>query len=320
LCIVIPAYNEALTIANTVRAYKAEFPNAALVVVDNNSTDKTADAARGVLSEGCDFLLFERRQGKGAAVRKALGRIAADIYILADADATYAAEDAARLLARLERDRCDMVVGDRLSGGAYARQNARAGHSFGNGFLSWVVSLLAGQTYSDVLSGLRVLSRPFVNMLDVRSFGFQLEAELNLVAAYVRADVVEVPITYAQRPEGSQSKLHSIRDGFRIAGFALINWIAFFPLQSFGAVAAVALAIAAVLGFKIFAIYFELGAMPYSATAVAVAAAGLVAIQSLFAGLMLRIVTRANRRTEVARLLDMRREWNARLDGQGVPS
>ena len=314
LCIVMPAYNESHAIAETITDYKGTFPGATIVVIDNNSSDGTGRVAQDFLEKGRDFLLAERRQGKGAAVKTGLSRVATDIYILVDGDGTYRASDAARLLQILEDKRCDMVVGDRISGGAYAKQNERAGHNFGNRFLSTFISLLAGQRYADVLSGLRIMSRPFVNMLDVRSFGFQLETEISVLAAYVRAEVVEVPIDYLQRAKGSISKLNTIRDGSKIAFFAIINWIAFFPLQSFSLLAGVAFAASGVIGTKVILVYLELGTMPYSATAIAAAAAGLVGLQSIFAGLILHILMRTNRRRDIARLLDMRRTWNTQLD------
>ena len=126
--------------------------------------------------------------------------------------------------------------------------------------------------------------------------------------------MIEVQIDYLERQEGSKSKLNTTRDGLKIVWFATINWISFFPLQSFGMLAAVAFAIACTLGLKVILVYLQLGSMPYSATATAAAAAGLVGLQSIFAGLILRILTRANRRSDIARLLNMRREWNARLD------
>jgi glycosyltransferase involved in cell wall biosynthesis len=314
LSIIIPAYNESHTIAKTIGDFQATFPDARIVVIDNNSTDNTGLIAKGVLRDDRDLLLTERRQGKGIAVKNGLSRVSSDVYIMVDGDGTYRASDAARLLKALLDERCDMVVGDRVSRGTYAGQNIRLGHDIGNRFLTRFISFLAGQKYVDVLSGLRVMSRPFVNVLDVRSAGFQLETELNVIAAYARAEVIEIPIDYLQRPEGSKSKLNTVGDGIKIIWFALINWLSFYPLQPLGILAAVAFAISGILGVRVFIIYFEIGQMPYSSTAIAAAAAGLVGLQSIFAGLVLRILMRERRRSEVARLLDMRRLWNAKLD------
>jgi len=315
LCIVIPAYNESHAIADTIQEYKRAFSNARIVVVDNNSTDNTSVAAQTVLDPKSDHLLFEGRQGKGFAVKKGLSRVSADIYIVTDGDLTYPAQDACRLFQELLATRADMVVGDRLSGGSYKSQNTRFGHGFGNTILTAVVSGLSDHSYRDVLSGLRVVSRPFVSMLDLRSAGFQLESELNVIAAHLRADVIEIPIAYRKRREGSYSKLDTIADGFRILYFALTNWIAFFPMQAFSIFALVALTVAAGLGFRVIAGFIEYG-LPYTTTAVAAATAGVCGVLALFTGIILRILGRNDRRRDIANFLEVKRQWNAKLDDQ----
>ncbi len=313
-CIIVPAYNEEAAIAQTIRDYKTAFPDAIVVVIDNNSSDATSAEARTVLDPERDFLLLESRQGKGAAVKTGLGRVSADVYVMTDGDNTYPAADAARLHAHLLEARCDMVVGDRMASGTYAAQNDRRGHSAGNRFLTRYISFLAGESYNDVLSGLRIMSRPFVDMLDIRSAGFQLETELNVSAAYAKARVHELPIAYLARPEGSHSKLSTVRDGLRIGSFAFLNWIAFYPLQFFGAIAAAALTASLVFGLFVIGVFLETGSMPYPSTAVAAATMGLVGLQALFAGLVMRVIGRAGRRHDIARFLDRRRIWNARMD------
>ena len=167
ICVLIPAYNEAATIRETIDDYRRAFPTAVFVVIDNNSTDATSKVAGGALDFSRDYLLSEAKQGKGVAVKTGLSRVPADVYIMTDGDNTYPGDDAAQLVDILVKSRCDMVVGDRVSGGTYAAQNDRLGHSLGNRFLTWYISVLAGQGYRDVLSGLRIMSRPFVSMLDV---------------------------------------------------------------------------------------------------------------------------------------------------------
>lgn len=314
ICVVIPAYNEERSISQTVADYRSHFPNAVIVVVDNNSTDQTALCAESALAGGSGLLLTEKRKGKGAAVKTGLSRIDADIYIMTDGDGTYPASDARHLVSLLENNRCDMVVGDRQAGGTYRDQNTRPGHSTGNRLLSKYVSSLSGQQYNDVLSGLRVMSRPFVASLDVRSTGFQLETELNIVAAYLRANVIEAPVNYLSRVEGDKSKLNTIDDGLRILFFALINWLAFYPLRAFGILAAISLAISAVLGAWVFYVFFKTGLMPYPSTAVATAVVGLVGIQSMFSGVNLHIAGRNARRAAIAALLEKRRSWNQKMD------
>lgn len=314
ICIVIPAYNEEKAIRDTIRDYREQFPQADIVVVDNNSSDNTASCAREELAGARGFVISEPLQGKGNAVKTGLSRIDADIYVMTDGDGTYPARDAKKLVDELLERRCDMVVGDRLSGGSYMKQNKRSGHNFGNKFLSRYISSLAGQQFRDVLSGLRIMSRPFVSALDVRSSGFQLETELNIIAAYLRANVVELPIEYLPRPEGSFSKLSTYRDGIKILQFAILNWIAFYPLRAFGILALMAFTVSGVLGAWVFYVFFKTGAMPYPSTAVLAAALGLVGLQSIFTGLSLRITGRNTRRIDISRLIEERRRWNDKLD------
>jgi len=317
ICIVIPAYNEEKAIRDTIRDYRKQFPGAAIVVVDNNSSDNTATYAKAELADTANgYVISEPLQGKGNAVKTGLSRLDADIYIMTDGDGTYPAQDARKLVEELLERRCDMVVGDRISEGSYMKQNKRAGHNFGNRFLSNYISSLAGQQFRDVLSGLRIMSRPFVSALDVRSSGFQLETELNIIAAYLRANVVELPIEYLQRPEGSFSKLSTYRDGLKILQFAILNWIAFYPLRAFGILALMAFVISGILGSWVFYVFFKTGEMPYPSTAVLAAALGLVGLQSIFTGLSLRITGRNTRRTDISRLIEERRRWNFKLDGQ----
>jgi glycosyltransferase involved in cell wall biosynthesis len=315
LCVVIPAYNEEIAIVQTIEDYRSAFPEATIVVVDNNSKDKTFELASSAIDPSRDYVLRERQQGKGYAVKTALSRVEADIYIMTDADDTYPASDTVKLYEEFLESRPDMMVGDRVSGGNYAKQNQRAGHNWGNRFLTLIISQLSGKKYNDVLSGLRIMSRPFVDTLDVSSAGFQLETELNIIAAYVRADVIEQPIAYRKRPEGSSSKLNTLRDGIRILWFAIINAISFYPLQVFSLISSVFFLVSAYLVFLVFSVFFATGSMPYPSTAVAAAASGLVALQLIFAGVILHITGRANRRDKVAGLLGAKRIWNSKIDG-----
>lgn len=318
VAIILPAYNEAAAIAATIADYQAAFPQAQILVIDNNSADGTSAEAAPALRPQQDLLLSERRQGKGHAVKKGLSRVEADIYIMTDADATYRAADARRLYEMMIAGRHDMVVGDRQAGGTYQKQNRRAGHSLGNKVMSAIISRLAGQEFGDVFSGLRVMSRPFVQQLDIRSAGFQLETELNVLAARLRADIVESPIAYDERPAGSQSKLNTIRDGLRILGFALTNWVAFSPLQPFSYLAAAMFFGVGAFGVRVAYGWAATGyaEMPYPNSAVAAVACAIIGVQALFTGLSLHIGGQGARRRDIAHFLEDRRAWNARLDGR----
>ncbi len=314
ICIVIPAMNEEDAIGETILEYRAAFPEARIVVVNNNSTDRTEEIARAKLDPERDLLLSESRKGKGYAVKTGLCRLEADIYVMTDGDSTYPAEHARKLVDTLLETRADMIVGDRVSGGAYSAQNTRPGHNLGNRVLTVVISGLAGKEYRDVFSGLRIMSRPFVGALDIRSSGFQVETEINLVAAYLRADVIETPISYRERPENSHSKLNTFRDGMRIVSFAVVNWIAFAPMQVFVILAVISSLVALLLGYRVIAGFLETG-WPYTTTATIASGSGIVAILSLFFGISLRILGRNTRRQEIANFLEEKRKWNTRLDG-----
>jgi len=315
--IVIPAYNEEVAIAGTIREYAEAFPTARIVVVDNNSSDSTSKNARAALRPDVDLLLFEPRQGKGHAVKLGLSRLSAEIFIMTDGDLTYPAEDARALYDKILATRSDMIVGDRRAGGTYEQQNDRLGHSFGNSLLTTVISRLSGKRYNDVLSGLRIMSSPFVSSLDIRSAGFQLETEINLVAAYIRADVIEEPISYLARAEGSDSKLSTLKDGVKILSFAMLNWIAFLPMQFFSIVAAIGWVLSLMLAYRVVFGFMETGAT-YSTTAIAGATFGIVGTFAFFTGLSLRIQLRSERRREVSVFLDRKRVWNARLDAKAL--
>lgn len=315
--IVIPAYNEEAAIGGTIAAYQHAFPNARIVVVDNNSSDQTGKVAKEHLRSERDLFLFEPRQGKGFAVKRGLARIEADIFVMTDGDMTYPATELRGLYEQMLEGRNDMIVGDRQAGGTYAQQNTRFGHSIGNRILTSVISRLAGQKYNDVLSGARIMSAPFVEHLDVRSEGFQLETEINIVAAHLRADVLEVPIAYEERPEGSESKLSTFHDGWRILSFAMLNWVAFLPMHFFVLVAAIGGLSFFILGYRVIGGFLETG-WPYTTTAIAAATCGIIAAFSFFTGLTLKIVGRNLRRQEIAAFLQRKRIWNQKLDDAGL--
>ncbi len=313
LSIIIPAYNEELSIGATIIEYKRVFPHARFVVVDNNSTDATYDEARKLLDLSSDILISEKKQGKGYAVKSALSSIEADIYVLTDADQTYLAVDAKKLLYTMLETRADMISGDRISSGTYADVNKRRGHSLGNKFLTWTISKLAGQSFVDVLSGLRVMSRPFVDKLDISSDGFQLETELNVIAAYLKVDIREVPISYRARVENSSSKLKTIKDGIRIFKFSIESWLTFAPMQFFSIISFLMFCFSFGLSFRVISGFLETG-LSYATTATAAAASGFIAVLSIFIGFSLKIIVRNLRRNQIAQFVCDKRKWNSSLD------
>ena len=212
IAVLIPCYNEELTVSKTVRDFKKELPEADIYVYDNNSTDNTAALAR----EAGAIVRKETHQGKGNVVRTMFREIEADAYVLVDGDDTYPAEEVHQLLKPVLGDNADMVIGDRLSNGTYYSENKRAFHEFGNNMVRDLINKLFHGSIKDIMTGYRVFSRRFVKCMPVRSEGFQIETEMTVFSLIMRLNVVELPITYRDRPEGSFSKLNTYKDGWKV--------------------------------------------------------------------------------------------------------
>jgi glycosyltransferase involved in cell wall biosynthesis len=297
VAIVIPAYNEELTIAEVMAGFHRAAPHAVQVVIDNNSSDGTRRLAEQTLARlGIPgVVLFEGRQGKANAVRKALREVDADVYVMVDADCTYPAEALPALLAPVLAGEADMVVGDRLTAGAYAAQNRRAFHGFGNELVRRLINVLFRARLHDIMSGYRVFSRHFVENYPIQCEGFELETEMTLHALDKRFRVVEVPIAYGARPEGSFSKLRTYSDGLRVLRIILSIFRDYRPLAFFGWVAVVsflaglAFGVQPVLEFVRFHYVFK---VPSFIMAIGLVLAGML----LFAvGLVLETVVKLHR-------------------------
>jgi len=215
IAVLLPCYNEAASIAKVVAAFKEALPTASIYVYDNNSTDNTAEEA---LSAGA-IVRREPNRGKGNVVRRMFSDIEADIYVMADGDETYDPAVAPELIHKLVEENLDMVVGSRVATDA---QSFRSGHRFGNRMLTSLVKHLFGYAFEDMLSGYRIMSRRFIKSFPIHSHGFEIETEMSVHALQLHLPVAEVPTKYGVRPEDSQSKLRTYRDGFRIL-FTIIN-------------------------------------------------------------------------------------------------
>ena len=236
VAVVLPAYNEELTIEGTIRAFHAALPHAAIWIVNNRSSDATDSVARNtVLALGCaGGVINESRKGKGNAVRRAFLEIDADIYVLADADLTYPAERAKDLMAPVINGLADMVVGDRHSAGHYAAENKRALHGFGNGLVRSLVNRLFNAELADIMSGYRVFSRRFVKSYPILVEGFEIETDMTLHALDKRFRIVEIPVEYRDRPVGSASKLNTFSDGAKVL-FVIMQILRYYrPMVFFG--------------------------------------------------------------------------------------
>ena len=288
VAVIIPCFNEAVAIGQTVEAFARALPGAEIIVYDNNSTDDTRAAAEAA---GATVRL-ERQQGKGAVVRRMFADVEADIFVLTDGDATYDASAAPGMIAYLLDEQLDMVVGTRVSDSETAY---RPGHRFGNRFLTGSVAWLFGRTFTDMLSGYRVFSRRFVKTFPSRSRGFEIETEIAVHALELGLPVGEVPTRYAARPEGSHSKLSTLRDGWRICRLIARLVRQERPVQLYGSAAAVLLVLALGLGAPLVVTYLETGLVPRMPTAILCTGLVVLSVLSSMSGLILDTVTQGRR-------------------------
>jgi len=239
LAIILPAWNEELTVAKTIHDFHNVAPHASIFVIDNNSSDRTASIAEEtLLTLRCDGrVLSEPRQGKGNAIRRAFMSVDADVYVIADADTTYPAEQIGILISPIRSGHADMVVGDRHSDGDYAKQNERPFHDFGNRLVRYLVNKLFHANLSDIMSGFRAFNRSFVKNYPIMVEGFAIETDMTLHALDKRFRIVEIPVTYKPRPVGSFSKLSTYSDGARVI-FTIAQMLRYYrPLMFFGCLA-----------------------------------------------------------------------------------
>lgn len=293
IAVLLPCYNEEAAVAQTISGFRAALPAAAIYVYDNNSSDRTIEAARAAGA----IVRSERIQGKGAVVRRMFADVDADIYVMADGDATYDAASAPALVARVLDEQLDMVVGSRIG---EATEAYRRGHRFGNALLTGMLTRLFGRSFTDILSGYRVFSRRFAKSFPVLSAGFEIETEISVHALELKMPVAEVETAYFARPEGSTSKLSTYRDGWRILRTILMLYRIERPLWFFGAVGALLLLLALVLAAPLIVTYAQTGLVPRFPTAIVVTGLIILAALNGFAGLILDTVVRGRR--EVRRL------------------
>ena len=210
IAVLIPCYNEELTIEKVVNDFKCELPKADIYVYDNNSKDKTAEIAK----KSGAIVIPEHNQGKGNVVRSMFRDIDADIYVMVDGDDTYPADEVEKLIDEVKNG-VDMVIGDRLSS-TYYRENKRLFHNFGNDLVKRLINIIFKNNIKDIMTGYRAFSKRFVKTVAVMSPGFQIETELTITALEYRYNIKSIPIQYRDRPQGSTSKLNTVKDGIRV--------------------------------------------------------------------------------------------------------
>lgn len=292
VAVLIPCYNEELTVGEVIDDFRRVLPGASIYVYDNNSSDRTAQVAR----EHGAQVRFEPRQGKGVTVRQMFRDIEADCYLLVDGDSTYPADAAPALINPILAGEADMTVGDRLSNGSYAQENQRPFHDFGNNLVRWLIRLMYGYAFHDVMTGYRAFSRVFVRSLPVVSRGFQLECEISIHAVDKGWRIKEVPIDYRDRPAGSVSKLSTVSDGVRVLMAIGSLFKDYLPFKFFSLVAAVFVALGLAAGIPVVAEFAQTGyvsKVPSAILAVGLVFCGALAFST---GCILDTVAKATRK------------------------
>jgi glycosyltransferase involved in cell wall biosynthesis len=293
VAVILPCYNEEAAIGATVAGFRAALPGADIYVFDNNSKDRTAEVARAAGA----IVRTERLQGKGHVVRRMFADVEADVYVMADGDATYDASAAPGMVAMLLEERLDMVVGARRD---EVEAAYRRGHRLGNALFTGLLAWLFGRSFSDIFSGYRIFSRRFVKSFPVLSAGFEIETEISVHALELRMPVSEVVTTYGARLEGSVSKLSTYSDGWRIMKTIITLFRIERPVLFFGAIGALLALIAVILAIPLVLTYHKTGLVPRFPTAILATGLIILATLSGMCGLILDTVVRGRR--EVRRL------------------
>ena len=283
IAVLVPCYNEAQTIKKVVEDFKRVLPEAVIYVYNNNSTDDTAKIA----AEAGAIVRNEYKQGKGNVIRRMFREIDAECYIMTDGDDTYPAEFAPQMADMVLNKNCDMVVGDRLSS-TYFQENKRPFHNFGNDIVRKSINFLFKSKIKDIMTGFRAFSYQFVKTFPVLSTGFEIETEMTIHAVDKNMAVGNVVIDYRDRQEGSESKLNTFSDGFKVIKTIIRLFKAYKPIWFYGLVALILAIISIGFFIPILVIYGETGLVPKFPTLIMCCFVMTIAILSFFSGSILQ--------------------------------
>ena len=253
IAVLIPCYNEELTIEKVIKDFKKELPEAKIYVYNNNSKDRTPEIAR----ENGAIVVNEYKQGKGNVVRSQFRDIDADIYVMVDGDDTYPAEFVHELIKAVTSGQADMAIGDRLSNGTYQKENKRHFHEFGNNLVRKTINVLFKTDLKDIMTGYRVFNKRFVKNMPVMSPNFEIETEMSLYALDKRYTIKEIPIIYRDRPEGSTSKLNTIDDGIKVVKTIIKMFKDYQPFKFFGIIALIFFLVGILIGLPVLIEFFK---------------------------------------------------------------
>lgn len=305
VAVLIPCYNEAKTIRKVVEDYKAVLPEGGVIYVyDNNSTDDTARIA----GEAGAVVRREPQQGKGNVIRRMFREIDAECYLMVDGDDTYPAEYAPKMIKKVLENRVDMVVGDRLSS-TYFTENKRPFHNFGNSLVRKSINVLFKSDIKDIMTGYRAFSYQFVKSFPVLSKGFEIETEMTIHAIDKNMLLDNVVIDYRDRPEGSESKLNTYSDGFKVLKTIGKLFRNYKPLAFFSFFTVILLILAGGFFAPVFLTYLSRGVVTKIPTLVVCGFAVIAALQSLFAGLILQTIKQKNRQDFEMELMEIEHRY-----------
>lgn len=290
IAVLIPCYNESKTIEKVVKDFQAVLPEAVIYVYDNNSTDHTDEIARAAGA----VVRYEYQQGKGNVIRRMFRDIDAECYIMADGDDTYPAEFAPEMVQKVLERNVDMVVGDRLSS-TYFEENKRPFHNFGNSIVRKSINLMFKSDIKDIMTGYRAFSYEFVKTFPILSRGFEIETEMSIHAIDKNMFVENVVIDYRDRPEGSESKLNTYSDGFKVIGTIIRLFRNYKPLAFFGWISLILAVLATGFFIPVMIEFIKTGCVAKFPTLIVCGFVMIAALLSLFAGLTLSTMKQKNR-------------------------
>ncbi len=290
IAVLIPCYNESVTIGKVVRDYREALPEADIYVYDNNSTDGTDRIAK----EAGAIVRYEKRQGKGNVIRTMFREIDADCYLMIDGDDTYPAENAREMVRCVLEDHVDMVIGDRLSS-TYFTENKRRFHNTGNRLVRGLINQIFESDVRDIMTGYRAFSRLFVKTFPVLSKGFEIETEMTIHALDKNFLLKEIPVAYRDRPEGSVSKLNTVKDGLKVLKTIGGLFRNYRPLRFFTWIAALFWLVSLIFFLPVLVEYIQTGLVPRFPTLIVCAALAAAGVVAEVCGLILDVVVKKHR-------------------------
>lgn len=290
IAVLVPCFNESVTIEKVVRDYKRVLPEADIFVYDNNSDDGTDVIAR----EAGAIVKYEYKQGKGNVIRSMFFDIDADCYLMVDGDDTYSPENAREMVNYVLQGKADMVIGDRLSS-TYFEENKRPFHNFGNKLVRKLINFIFNNNIKDIMTGYRAFSKRFVKSFPVLSKGFEIETEMSIHALDKNYKIIEVPIIYSDRPEGSESKLNTYSDGLKVIKTIFRLFMEYKPFVFFGILGLICFLVATGLIIPVFITFFEIGEVPRFPRLIILSCMYVVSFLLWSCGIILEVIAKKHR-------------------------